>query len=175
MSRAFIGLGSNVNREANLAGALVALRKRYGALTVSRVYESEPIGFEGANFYNLVIGLETETSPQALSKELRQIESEHGRRRGNDKFIARALDLDLLLFDDLIFRDRDIDVPRSDVTDYAFVLRPLSEIAGEQRHPETGECYRNLWQEFEASHKVRLWPVEEAIDRRSDESYGEVS
>jgi len=60
------------------------------------------------------------------------------------------------LFDDLILRDDDINVPRKDITEYAFVLRPLAEIAGDQRHPESGVRFRDLWHEFETAHEVGL-------------------
>lgn len=158
MARIFVGVGSNVDRERNIAGGLDALADAFGPLTVSTVYESEAVGFRGDNFYNLVVGFDSDASPEAVSAELRTIEDRFGRRRGGPHFAARTLDLDLLLYNDLVRNDGIIDVPREDVTRYAFVLRPLAEIAGGLRHPVSGIRFADLWAAFDRSSQP-LWPV----------------
>src|SRR5690606_10625179 len=101
MGRVYVSIGSNLEPEANIPSALVELRRRYGALIVSPVYESEAVGFKGDNFYNLVVGFDTDQEVHAVIRNLREIERRHKRRRSDRRFAPRTLDLDLLLYDDL--------------------------------------------------------------------------
>lgn len=149
MARAFIGVGSNVDRDNQIRTGIHRLRDMFGDILVSSVYESKAIGFEGENFYNLVVGIETESDAAELSGTLRAIEYEHGRVRNITRYSPRTLDLDLLLYNDLVRHDSEVDVPREDISKYAFVLCPLAEIAGELRHPETGESFADMWESFD--------------------------
>lgn len=162
MARAYVGIGSNIEREANIRGAVQALRQRFDALTLSRVYESRPIGFEGADFYNLVAGFETSLPIEQLLGELRGIEQNHGRKRTGKRFAARTLDLDLLLYNGMVRHDNEVDVPRAEILEYAFILRPLAEIAPTQTHPENGKSFSELWKRF-SDRKQKLRPVEFAL------------
>ncbi len=148
MPRVWLSLGSNIDRERNIRGAIQALRAAYGALVLSRVYESEAVGFAGAPFFNLVVGLDTECSVGDLNRHLRAIEAAHGRVRDGVKFSSRTLDIDLLTYGDQVIKEAGIEIPRKEITQYAFVLRPLAEVAGEERHPVLGRSYGELWQAF---------------------------
>jgi len=159
MTQVYVGLGSNIERDVNVRGGIKALKKRFGDLIISTVYESPAYGFEGDNFYNLVAGFDTELSLEDLSAALRDIEYAFGRKYGEQKFLSRTLDLDLLLYDDLIRHDEKFDLPRKDIMQYTFTLCPLAEIAGEKRHPETGQSFADLWKSFDKSNQD-LWPVE---------------
>ena len=149
--RAYIGIGSNIERVANLRAAVQALRKRFGSVTLSSVYESRPIGFEGENFYNLVAAFDTNESPEAVVAILHDIERQLGRKRSTARFAPRTIDLDLLLYGDLVRDDAALRVPRPEITEYACVLRPLAELAPEACHPRNGETFTTLWTRFDKS------------------------
>lgn len=149
MPTAYISIGSNIERDKNIPSSLEALTQCFGSLVVSSVYESEPVGFTGAVFYNLVVGFESDWEVKTIAKKLRDIEKAHGRTREAQKFSARTLDLDLVLYGDLIVSDGRLQIPRDEIDRYAFVLEPLAEIAPDLAHPISGETYLALWQEFD--------------------------
>lgn len=163
MPRVWVSLGSNINRERCIRGAVAALRKRYGALVLSRVFESEAVGFEGQPFYNLVAGFDTEQPPVVLCTHFRAIEDAFGRERGPDKFSPRTLDIDLLTYGDQVRNQDGIALPRDEITRYSFVLGPLAEVAGDEVHPGTGYTYGALWDAFDR-YRQPLRPVMLALD-----------
>ncbi len=159
MTRVYVGLGSNIDRETNVRNGIQALETSFGKLIISSVYESKAFGFEGENFFNLVVGLDTSLPLSEVLTTLHDIEYQFGRQRNEQRFLSRTLDLDLLLFGDLVQHNEEYDLPREDVTRYAFVLCPLAEIAGDISHPETGQGFSELWQAFDkSSHE--LWTVD---------------
>ena len=147
--RVYISIGSNIERDANVRAAVQALRQRFGSVALSSVYESQPIGFEGENFYNLVAAFDTDESPESVVAVLHDIERQLGRKRSTSRFASRTIDLDLLLYGDLVRDDPALPVPRPEVTEYACVLRPLAELAPEARHPRNGETFATLWRRFD--------------------------
>lgn len=159
MARVYVGIGSNIERENNIRAAVRALRQRFDTLILSQVYESHPVGFEGADFYNLVVGFKTSLPIEQLLDELRTIEQNHGRKRNGKRFDARTLDLDLLLYNGLVRHDDTVNVPRPEILQYAFMLRPLAEIAPTQAHPENGKNFSELWKEF-GENQQELRPVD---------------
>jgi 2-amino-4-hydroxy-6-hydroxymethyldihydropteridine diphosphokinase len=148
MTRVFVGVGSNIDRERSIRAGVAELGARFGTLDLSPVYENPAVGFTGGSFYNLVAAFETELSPAAVDGVLHDIEERHGRRREAASFAPRTLDLDLLLYGDLVDRQGAPRLPRDDIDRYAFVLRPLADIAGNMRHPVTGRTFRQMWTEF---------------------------
>jgi len=159
MIRAFISIGSNINREDNIRSGVACLKRLGDKLQFSRVYESRAYGFEGDNFYNLVVGMETGLAPDMLTDRLREIEDMHERKRDVPKFSSRTLDLDLLLYGAMVRHDAGIHIPRRDIMKFPFVLKPLSEIAGDIRHPESGRLISEIWQSFDCTEED-IWPVE---------------
>lgn len=159
MVKVYVSVGSNIDREQNVASALQALIKEYGDLEQSRTYETKAVGFNGDPFYNLVVAFETSQTPQQVSKLLSSIEDEHGRDRSGGKFSSRSLDLDLLLYGDLVLDEPDLKLPRAEILEYAFVLKPLAEIAGDRKHPVTGFRFSALWDAFDPTAQP-MWPVE---------------
>jgi 2-amino-4-hydroxy-6-hydroxymethyldihydropteridine diphosphokinase len=158
VARVYISLGTNINRDSNARTGIDALRKSYSGLLLSSVYESEAVGFKGDNFYNMVIGLETSNDVFTVARHLRQVEEANGRDRNQPKFSSRTLDLDLLLYDDLIVNEQGLQIPRDEILSRAFVLWPLAEIAPELLHPEVNRSYEALWRDFDKT-KEALEPV----------------
>ena len=157
MAQLFIGMGSSINRLENIQSGLASLKKVFGKLTVSTVYESESVGFSGENFYNLVVELHTNLSPEQLIAQLKAIETLHGRPLKTIKFAPRTLDLDLLLYDKEV--NSSINLPRAEITKNAFVLKPLAELAPQLKHPLLGETYQSLWDNYPQSSQ-KLWKID---------------
>lgn len=157
MSLIYLGLGSNIEPEQNLGRAVRELRDKYGELEVSAVYRSAAVGFDGDDFLNLVVALRSEDEPLEICAEIERLHNLVGRKRGSDKWAARPLDIDLLLYNDAVIDERPVRVPRSDILEYSFVLRPLAELAPDLVHPVTGRTMREHWKEFDASsHPLEL-------------------
>jgi len=163
MARIYISLGSNIERETNTRAGVKALRECFGELELSSVYESEAVGFDGDAFYNMVIACEVDEDVHSTNQKLRQIEDANGRDRVGPKFSSRTLDLDLLLYDDLILYESGLKLPREEILHNAFVLWPLAEIAPDLVHPEAGKTYAELWHAFDKS-KENLKPIEFNFD-----------
>jgi 2-amino-4-hydroxy-6-hydroxymethyldihydropteridine diphosphokinase len=152
MPTGYISIGSNIDKDKHIPASIKALGERFGQLTLSSIYESEPIGFSGDAFYNLIVGFESNLDVKEIVDQLRQIELDNGRNRDCKKFSARTLDLDLVLYGDLIFNEGRIQIPRDEIERYAFVLEPLAEIAGDLQHPISHIRYADLWDKFDKSN-----------------------
>ena len=153
MPRVYVSVGSNIEPEHYVRVAVRDLRAAYGPLRVSPVYASAAVGFDGDDFLNLVVGFDTGDTPEGVAERLRRIEDANGRVRGPERYAARTLDLDALTYGDQCVRSGRLVLPRDEITRYAFVLRPLADIAGDAQHPELGRTYAELWAEFDASEQ----------------------
>jgi 2-amino-4-hydroxy-6-hydroxymethyldihydropteridine diphosphokinase len=159
MAKIYISIGSNIDAEKNIRLAIHSLENHYGKLILSSVYESEAVGFEGDNFLNLVVGVKTDEDVHTVVENLRRIEDENGRDRSGPKFSSRIVDLDLLLYDDLILQEEGLDIPRDEITKNAFVLLPLDEIASQLIHPISGKTMCEHWLNFDKETQ-KLWAID---------------
>lgn len=131
MVRAFISIGSNIDPETNVKNAIHRLRLTARVMAISTVYRTEPVGPPGQPwFYNCVVEIETDLAPRELKfRLLRRIEGELGRTRSSDKFAARTIDLDLILYDELVMTTPDLALPDPDIPERPFLAIPLYELA----------------------------------------------
>lgn len=162
MVQVFLGIGSNIDAEDNLRLAMRELRARFGAVRLSRVYRNAAFGFDGEDFLNLVVVIETDQAPGELLRQIEAIHSLAGRVRDTDRYTSRPLDIDLLLYGDLIDTAAPLRLPREDVLRHSFVLRPLAEIAPDFEHPVTGLTLGEHWRRFDAASHP-LIPVDLAL------------
>lgn len=160
MERVYVSMGSNIERERNVAGGLRALHARFGPLAVSSVFECPAVGFEGDDFYNLVAAFDSDEPVLTVNAALHAIEDEYGRDRTTPKFSARTLDLDLLLYGERVLQEGKLVLPRPEIDRVAFVLAPLAELAGSQLHPVHGEAFIDLWARFDGVGAGDLTPIE---------------
>jgi len=156
VTRGYISIGSNIDKETNIPASLKALEKCFDHLTVSSIYESEAVGFTGDSFHNLIVGFDSDLDVKTVAKQLRQIELDHGRSRNSEKFSPRTLDLDLILYGDIIINDGRLQIPRDEIERYAFVLEPLAEIAPNLKHPVSQITYEELWNNFDKT-TLKQW------------------
>lgn len=159
MTAIYLSLGSNVDRHKNITAALDALAALFGILQISSVYESKSVGFDGSNFFNLVVGADTGLSIAELSETLKRIEDENGRKRNGPKFSPRTLDIDILTYSDFVGNESGIELPRAEITKNAFVLLPLAEIAADTLHPQLQKSYRDLWADYDQASQS-LWSID---------------
>ena len=151
-ARVFVSAGSNIEPRANLEAACAALDQRYRDLKISPVYESAAEGFDGPPFLNLVASFLTTDPPAEILSALAELETAAGRDRSSGKFSSRTLDLDLLLHGTHV--DTALKLPHPDIARYAFVLRPLADLAPNLTHPGTGATMAENWSAFPGARQL---------------------
>ncbi len=139
---AYIGLGSNLNNpeaQINAARAKIAQVEGVWELGFSSLYQSSPMGPQDQpDYINAVMSVSTSLAPHELLRCLQDIENKHGRVRSGERWGARTLDLDLLIYGDQQIDTADLKVPHPGVADRAFVLYPLNELNSQIRVPGIG-------------------------------------
>lgn len=145
MSRAWLDLGSNLERDTSLRRALQLLGQHVVVVRTSSVYESAPVGFaDQPNFYNMCVEISTDLLPDELRPLLRSLEDEMGRVRGSNKYGPRNIDMDLVLHEVL----QDEKLPHPQVAREAFVLLPLCELIPDFVHPLSGLTLQQMLQDL---------------------------
>tara|TARA_R110002020_G_scaffold272473_7_gene487622 strand:+ start:4788 stop:5336 length:549 start_codon:yes stop_codon:yes gene_type:complete len=151
VSTVWFGIGSNRDRERFVRAGISALHDAFATsdqpMYVSRVFESDAVGFSGNRFFNLVASVTTDLGVESVSAICKDIERQHGHADGATRFSPRTLDIDILLYDDLI-SESPVQLPRAEILTNAFVLWPLAEISPNNRHPQTGKSFAEHWQNY---------------------------
>lgn len=161
----YLGFGTNLgDRAENLRRALHALSGFARIDAISSIYLSEPVGYrEQPDYWNLVARIETELEPEPLLAALKGIERELGRRVAF-RNAPRTLDIDILLYDDVILQTPLLTVPHPRMLERAFVLRPLLELDPELRLPGSGISLReHLLQAGELERAEPIGPGEQLL------------
>lgn len=146
MSIAWLGLGSNVNAEANIRAGISELRETFTNVSLSPVYVSTAVGFSGDDFINLVARVETDMQPLELRDYLRDLEDRHGRKRDVPKFSDRSLDIDILFYDDLVLLSPVLEIPRAEILKFSHVLKPLADLDPDLVHPAERRTISEIWE-----------------------------
>jgi len=154
----YLCLGSNMgNRQRNLDQAIDLLSKRLKMGLVSSIYDTEPVGnTDQARFLNLVCQVFTRLAPEDLLQLAKGIELKLGRPL-NTTNAPRPIDIDILFYGDQTFKSKELEIPHPRLTERAFVLVPLDEIAPELIHPENGKTVRQLLQDATETQGVLKW------------------
>ena len=151
----YVSAGSNIDPERHLRDACLGLAEKFGPLSLSSVYRTRAVGFDGDDFLNLVVSFSTALDVHAVKAELDETEARAGRERSEQSFAPRTLDLDLLLYGSQVIDESGVRVPRADILKYAFVLAPIAELAPDLRHPVEGRTMRELWSAFGDDEGIR--------------------
>jgi 2-amino-4-hydroxy-6-hydroxymethyldihydropteridine diphosphokinase len=155
MPQVYIAAGSNVEPERHLAMAVRELERQFPGVRFSPWYRNRAVGFEGEDFINLVAGFRTELGVSEVLSRLHAIETLCGRPREAPRWAPRSMDLDVLLYDDLICDEPHLKLPRPDLLKRAYMLGPLAALAPEVVHPTAGESIGELWRRFDrAAHPL---------------------
>lgn len=146
MARVFVGVGSNLRPEENVREALRLLAREVRLAAVSTVYRTPALDRPHQPlFYNCAVEIETEMPPEELKRSvLRRIEQELGRVRGEDKYAPRTVDLDLLVYGDLVASSDDVVIPDPEIARRPFVAIPLAELAPDLELPGAGRRLREI-------------------------------
>ena len=165
MAEVYLGLGANLgNRIKNLSRAIQSIADQATIGMVSSVYETEPVGYaEQPLFLNAAISISTGKNPEQLLQFIKEIEYSMG-RTPNFRNAPRPVDIDILFYDDRVLHSEQLTVPHPRLTERAFVLVPLAEIAPGLRHPENGKTMKELLKGLGTitgittwAHADRLW------------------
>jgi len=157
MSRVFLGVGANLSPEQNIPAGLRRLADDVEIVAVSPCYRSPAVGFDGPAFINLVVEVNTELSVAGLNCALKIIEREFGRLPDAQKYSDRALDIDILVVDDLSGDIDGVSLPRTDIWRYAFVLRPLLDLWPEGMCPKNCAPLADYWPTVSDQPLVRVF------------------
>ncbi|EJF71434.1 MULTISPECIES: 2-amino-4-hydroxy-6-hydroxymethyldihydropteridine diphosphokinase [Pseudomonas] len=145
LTQVYLGLGSNIEREAHLHAGLDALAGFLTQMRCSPVFESQPVGIKSGPFFNLVVSAYTDLPLMELDRRLKFIEADNGRYAPDRKGLP--LDIDVLLYGELVGNFDGLILPRAEILKNAFVLWPLSLMAPQRVHPEVGKSFAALWQD----------------------------
>lgn len=168
----YLGIGSNVNRKSNICSALNHLACSFNSFNASPVYQSAAFGFEGHDFFNMAVKIETVFSPHKLKHWLQKLEDLHGRDRSQPKYSNRSLDIDLLLCDDWIMDDGVVQIPRKEILKRDYVLKPLQDLAPDLIHPVAQKRLADLWQALEKQSDAKLVLVSDDFIANNISNFG---
>lgn len=149
MPEVYVAAGSNVEPVRHMSQAVAELERAFPGVCFSSWYRNRAVGFDGADFINLVAGFATTLPVQAVLERLHAIEARCGRPRDAPRWAPRSMDLDVLLYGDLILEEPGLKLPRPDLVKRAYMLGPLAELAPEVMHPTAGLTVGELWRRFD--------------------------
>lgn len=165
MPEVYVAAGGNVEPLKRLRQALSLLEREFGRLAVSPAYRNAPVGFTGEDFINLVVRFETALPLAEVRSRLQAVEAACDRPRNAPKWGPRTMDLDILLYGDLVGEFDGVVLPRPDLARRAYMLKPMADLAPDLVHPTLRKTMRELWDEAGLDHA--MVEVEEALLTRA--------
>ena len=153
-----VSIGSNIgDRLENIQSSLDLIHSRIASLTaISCIYESESIGFDGDDFYNICASFFSNISPHLVMQQLLEIEKTLGRNRSDEtKYISRIIDIDILLIEDLVIDSEELKVPHPEMCNRRFVMEPLIEIDPNLIHPISKVSLKEIYEAFDQNQKIQ--------------------
>jgi len=155
VSEVYLAAGSNLDPERRLAQAACELERSFAPVRFSPWYRNRAMGFSGPDFINFVAGFETHWPVRQVRARLREIEAQCGRSRDDPQWAPRAMDLDILLYGDLVCEEPGLRLPRPDLMVRPYMLGPLADLAPGLVHPTAGRTIGELWMRFDqAAHPL---------------------
>tara|TARA_B100001564_G_scaffold261084_1_gene222851 strand:+ start:61 stop:510 length:450 start_codon:yes stop_codon:yes gene_type:complete len=145
MQTIFVSIGSNIEAESNMLLVKEHLNLLF-EVTYSRIYQTPAEGFTGGDFLNSVCKFKSDKKPNEIRRTLKSIEEKMGRTTSQKGMSNRVIDLDLILYGDMLINEDGLEIPSSDIENYKFVLEPLAEIAPDYIHPMLKKTYKELFQ-----------------------------
>jgi len=153
----YLGLGANIDPEECLQAGVRAIRQAFTEVNLSPVYQAPAINIDGPDFLNMVVSCQTDWSLSELNDWINMIEQQHGRDRSQPQPSSHRLDIDVLLYGDLISPADNI--PRTDIMQRAYVLRPLAKLAPQLVYPGSQKTILELWQQNELGQPTQTSPL----------------
>ena len=153
-----ISIGSNIgNRQKNIQDSIDLIHSRISSiLDISSIYESESIGFEGDDFFNICASFNSFKSPYLIMNQLLEIEKHLGRIRNSEKkYSSRIIDIDILLVEDMIIKSEELTIPHLEICNRRFVLDPLIEIDPNLIHPVSKISFKEVLNSFKSNQKIQ--------------------
>ena len=145
MQTIFVSIGSNIDAESNMLLVKEHLNLLF-EVTYSGTYQTPAEGFTGEDFLNSVCKFKSDKKPHEIRRTLKSIEEKMGRTTSQKGMSNRVIDLDLILYGDMLINEDGLEIPSSDIENYKFVLEPLAEIAPDYIHPMLKKTYKELFQ-----------------------------
>ena len=145
MQTIFVSIGSNIDAESNMLLVKEHLNLLF-EVTYSGTYQTPAEGFTGEDFLNSVCKFKSDKKPHEIRRTLKSIEEKMGRTISQKGMSNRVIDLDLILYGDMLINEDGLEIPSSDIENYKFVLEPLAEIAPDYIHPMLKKTYKELFQ-----------------------------
>ncbi len=157
MITAYVGVGSNLERYRHIEAGIKELSLLGDELRLSTIYECPAQGFDSHPFLNLVVELKTSLSLEDFQQSLKEVEFRWGRDVDAKKYQDRTLDMDIILFGDVISPSSPV-VPRPDIYQYPFVIQPLYELCPELNIPGTDLSIKKVWQDAALLEQLKPIP-----------------
>lgn len=156
VTQVFLGLGSNINAMKNIKSCQQYLHRSFKKIRFSSAYQSPAYGFDGNDFINMAVEIHTAFELSDLKDWLKNIENKHGRKHNTPRYSDRSLDIDILFFGKKVLYNKNIQIPRTEITRRNYVLKPLAELAPEWQHPVYKKKLSDLWKAFQTKQSSQL-------------------